>query len=387
MKNINNVLKSRFLLVMLFLCVVSGTYAQVSSDGRTGNVIPTGVPFLLVSPDARSSGMGDAGVALEDDANATFWNASKMVFMKSNSSFSLSYCPWLRNLVSDANISYLNFQAKTDARTAIGISMRYFNLGKMDLADADNTRQGAYSPYEYAIDASLARSFGDNFSLGFTLRYISSHIFNSDANYKLQAGSSVAADISFFYRNKFNLFGKESRFSFGTDVSDIGSKISYDNTAASQSFLPANLRLGIANTWILDSENELTLAVDLNKLLIPTPPETDVNGRIIKGRSTNVSVAAGIIGSFSDAPGGLSEELQEISYSVGLEYAFNHRFYLRGGYFYENPNKGNRQYTTLGVGYKYDFMDFNFSYLAASQQKTPLANTLRFGVVFNLGQH
>ncbi|RKR80475.1 long-subunit fatty acid transport protein [Mucilaginibacter gracilis] len=386
MKNNYSAPGSKLLSVMLLLCIGSGAFAQVSSDGRTGNVIPTGVPFLLVSPDPRSSGMGDAGVALEDDANATFWNPSKMVFMKSNSSVSLSYCPWLRNLVSDANISYLNFQAKTDDRTAIGVSMRYFNLGKIDLADANNTSQGAYSPYEYAIDASLARSFGDNFSLGFTIRYISSHIFNSDANYKLQAGSSVGADLSLFYRNKFDLFGKESHFSFGTDISNIGSEISYDNTIASQSFLPANLKLGIANTWVLDNENELTLAVDLNKLLVPTPPQTDSNGRIIKGKSTDVSVPAGIFGSFSDAPGGFSEELQEINYSAGLEYAFNHRFFLRTGYFYENPNKGNRQYATFGVGYKYDFMDFNFSYLAASQQKTPLANTLRFGIVFNLGR-
>ncbi|SDE04307.1 Long-chain fatty acid transport protein [Mucilaginibacter pineti] len=375
------------LAVMLLLCVVPSVFGQVSSDGRKGNVIPTGVPFLLVSPDARSSGMGDAGVALEDDANATFWNPSKMVYMKSNSSFSASYCPWLRNLANDASISYLNFQAKTDERTAIGLSMRYFNLGKVDLADADNTSQGVYSPYEYAFDASVARSFGDNFSLGFTLRYISSHIFNSDANYKLQSGSSVGADVSLFYRNTFSSFGKESRFSFGTNISNIGSKISYDNTSGSQMFLPANLKLGIANTWVLDNENELTLAVDLNKLLVPTPPQTDSVGRIVKGKRTDVSVPASIFGSFTDAPGGFSEEFREINYSAGLEYGFNHRFFLRTGYFYENPDKGNRQYATFGVGYKYNFMDFNFSYLAASQQKTPLANTLRFSVAFNLGQH
>jgi hypothetical protein len=357
-----------------------------STNGSTVNAIPTAVPFLTVSPDSRSGAMGDAGVALTPDVNANYWNPSKLAFIEDNTSMSLSYSPWLRHLLPDVNLAYLSFAKKLDDRNAIGASLRYFNLGTIELFDQNQTAQGTYQPNEFSIDGSYARKFGDNFSLGLTLRYIHSNLSNGAfvGGTQIKAANGVSTDVSFYYKSKGEQFGKDALFAFGADISNIGTKIGYTD-GGQKYFLPTNLRIGAANTWTLDEYNQLTVTLDLNKLLVPTPPIRDNNGNIIQGKNDDRSVVSGIFGSFSDAPGGFSEELKEVSLSPGIEYWYNKQFALRTGYYYENPDKGGRQYLTLGAGLKYEDFDFDFSYLIASQQESPLANTLRFSIGYKFG--
>jgi len=362
--------------------VAGGTNA----NGSSTNAITTAVPFLTISPDARSGGMGDAGVAISPDANAMFWNPAKLVYLETNSDLAASYSPWLRNIVPDVNLAYVSFAKKVDERSSFGTSLRYFNLGTIELFDAYQNPQGTYKPSEFAIDATYARKFGDNFSLGLTGRYIRSDLTNGATvnGQQTKPASAVAADISLYYKNPSQQFGKDALFAYGVNISNIGTKMSY-STNGQQFFLPTNLKMGVANTWFLDDENELTLTLDVNKLLLPTPPIRDANGNIISGKDDNRSVVSGIFGSFSDAPGGFSEELKEVALSPGAEYWYNKQFALRAGYFYENPDKGNRQYFTLGAGVKYSDFSLDFSYLVANQNQSPLASTLRFSLGYNFG--
>lgn len=359
--------------------------AQTNPNGSNINAIPTEVPFLNISPDSRSGAMGDAGVALSPDVNANFWNPSKLAFLESNDALSVSYSPWLRHLVPDISLSYLSYAHKIDERNTIGASLRYFNYGSIQLTDDNTNDQGTYTPNEYSLDVSFARKFGDNFSLGLTARYIHSNIssisFATGSSQAAKAGNALAADVSLYYTAPY---GDGNLFAFGTHISNIGTKISYSDVG-NKYFLPANLKIGVANTWQLDDVNEFTATFDINKLLVPTPPLRDQDGKIIKGKDDNVSVPAGLFQSFGDAPGGFSEELKEISFSPGVEYWYNKQFAVRAGYFYENPNKGDRHYVTMGIGFKYNIFDFDFSYLAASQQNSALANTLRFTLSANFG--
>jgi hypothetical protein len=355
-----------------------------NTNGSSANAIVTGVPFLTISPDSRSGAMGDAGVALSPDVNATYWNPSKLAFLDGVDNLSLSYSPWLRRLVPDVTLAYLSYAHKLDDRNTLGASLRYFNLGTIQLVDANQNDQGTYRPSEFSLDVSLGRKFGENFSLGLTGRYIYSNLANGTftAGQQTKPANAVAADISMYYKSPGQQFGKDALFAFGVDISNIGTKISYSD-GGTKYFLPTNLKIGAANTWYIDDYNEFTAALDLNKLLVPTPPIRDSNGNIISGKDDNRSVVSGIFGSFSDAPGGFSEELKEVSFSPGIEYRYNKQFALRAGYFYENPDKGARQYLTLGAGFKYDIFDIDFSYLAADQTKSPLSNTLRFSVIVN----
>jgi hypothetical protein len=389
-----NFLKHFIRVIMCFvtLGMYSDAMAQAvgpgatSTNGSNSSAIPTAVPFLTVSPDSRSGAMGDAGVALSPDANANYWNPSKLAFIEDSTSISLSYSPWLRHLLPDVNLAYLSFAKKLDDRNSIGASLRYFNLGTIELIDQNQIPQGTYQPNEFSIDGSFARKFGESFSLGLTLRYIHSSLSNGafvEAQ-QINAANAVAADVSMFYKSKGEQFGKDALFAFGVNISNIGSKIGY-TTGGQEYFLPTNLKIGAANTWNLDEYNQVTLTLDMNKLLVPTPPIRDANGNIIAGRDDDRSVVSGIFGSFSDAPGGFSEELKEISFSPGFEYWYNKQFALRAGYYYENPDKGGRQYLTLGAGLKLDDIDFDFSYLIASQDQSPLANTLRFSLGYKFG--
>ena len=375
-----------FILLLLWLPALSQT--NTNTNGSNLSAIPTAVPFLNISPDSRSSAMGDAGVAITADANANYWNPAKLPFLDNDDAVSLSYSPWLRQLVPDISLSYLSYVHKVDDRNSIGFALRYFNYGAIDFKDASQNDLGTYNPNEYSLNGSFARKFGDDFSLGITLGYIrsnlSNEIFSTGTGAQAKPGNAVAAGVSLFYSNKNQEFGTDGIFSFGLNISNIGSKISYDDAGPAY-FLPANLKIGVANTINLDDYNQITFTLDLNKLLVPTPPITDANGNIIKGTSDNVSVPAGIFGSFTDAPGGGSEELQEITFSPGVEYWYNQVIALRAGYFYQNPNKGGSQYLTLGVGLKYSEFNFDFSYLAARQQSSPLANTLRFTLIANFG--
>ncbi len=360
--------------------------SPTSSDGRQGNTITTAVPFLLITPDARSGALGDVGVAVSPDVNATHWNPAKLAFLKDDYGFSLSYSPWLQKLVPDINLAYINGYYRIDDRNVIGGSLRYFSLGEIQLVDANQTPLGTYSPNELAVDGSFARSFGDNFSIGTSLRFIYSNLSSGQFfdGQQTKAGTAVAADVSGYYKNETQIFNSDATLAFGLDISNIGTKMSYAD-GGPKYFLPTNLRLGGASTFHLDEFDDFTFALDFNKLLVPTPPQYNSNGEIIAGKDPNRSVPAGIFGSFSDAPGGFSEELQEVSISTGLEYWYNKQFALRAGYFYENPNKGNRKYLTLGLGLKYNIVDIDLSYLVANQQTSPLANTLRFSLIFNFG--
>jgi hypothetical protein len=382
-------IKASFIYIILLLPLFAAAQTGTGTNGSGSNAIPTAVPFLNISPDSRSGAMGDAGVALSPDVNANYWNPSKLAFLDSAAnSISLSYSPWLRHLVPDVSLSYVSFAHKLDSRNTIGASLIYFNLGSIQLVDANQNDQGTYRPSEFSFDASFARKFGNNFSLGLTMRYIHSNLSNqsfaSGSSQQTKAGNAIAADVSMYHTNTYQQFGKDATFSYGLDISNIGSKVSYSDAGPSY-FLPTNLKLGIANTLNIDDFNQVTFAFDINKLLVPTPPIRDANGNIISGHDDNISVPAGIFGSFSDAPGGFSEEIKEISFSPGIEYVYDQQFAIRGGYFYENAAKGGRQYLTLGLGLKYDIYKFDFSYLAASQQSSPLANTLRFSLSVNFG--
>ncbi|WP_439696020.1 type IX secretion system outer membrane channel protein PorV [Mucilaginibacter sp. AW1-7] len=359
---------------------------QTSTDGSAYRGSRVEVPFLNITPDSRSGAMGEAGVAISPDVNANFWNPSKLAFVESNDALSLSYSPWLRHLVPDISLSYLSYAHKIDDRNTLGASLRYFNYGSLQLNDDQSNNQGTYTPNEFSLDVSFARKFGENFSLGLTARYIHSSISSvsfatAGSTQTGRAGNAFAADVSMFYKSSY---GDDNLFAFGANISNIGTKISY-TTNGPKYFLPANLKLGAANTWNLDENNQITVAFDINKLLTPTPPIKDANGTIISGKNDDVSVPSGIFQSFGDAPGGFSEEMKEISLSPGAEYWYNNQFAIRAGYLYENPSKSDRRYVTLGFGVKYDIFKFDFSYLAASQQNSPLANTLRFSLSASFG--
>jgi len=378
-------LKASNLLFYISFLLPSIALAQTNTNGTNSNAIPTAVPFLMITPDSRSGAIGDAGVALSPDANANFWNPSKLAFIEGNDVLSASYSPWLRSLVPDVSLSYVAYAHKLDDRNTIGASLRYFNLGSIDLTDGVQTPLGTYVPNEFSIDGSFARKFGNNFSLGLSLRYIHSSLANGPfSGQQVKAGNAVAADVSLYYKKDLQEFGNDATFAFGTNISNIGSKISYTDNGTKY-FLPTNLRIGAANTFNLDETNQLTLALDFNKLLVPTPPIRDSEGNIVSGKNDDRSVVSGIFGSFSDAPGGFSEELKEIGISSGVEYWYNKQFALRAGYLYQNPAKGGLHYVTLGTGFKYDVFAFDFSYIAASQKNSPLANTLRFTLMVNFG--
>ncbi|RBQ07867.1 type IX secretion system outer membrane channel protein PorV [Pedobacter miscanthi] len=372
------------LLINFFTIDVFAQDTGGRSSGRSSNEIVTAVPFLSVSPDSRSGALGDAGVAISPDANALYWNPSKIAFLD-HGGLSVSYSPWLRSQVPNVFLSYGSYVQPLDQHSAFGASFRYFNLGSVDLYDNERNSQGSIRPYEFSVDGSYARSFGENFSAGLSLRYIYSSLEGTVTNQGAysQGNKVFAADASFYFKKNTLIFGKESLFAIGLNISNIGSRISY-NQDGKKYFLPTNLKLGTANTWFTDGYSAITLAFDINKLLVPTPPIRDAENRIIKGHDDDKTLVEGIFKSFGDAPGGLKEELDEISFSTGLEYCYDNRFALRAGYFYENPNKGNKGYFTLGTGFCYRQLNLDFCYLQASQQKSPLANTIRISLGYNL---
>lgn len=342
------------------------------SDGRAQNIIQTGVPFLLITPDSRSAAMGEAGVATSPDANSTHWNPSKLAFIETPTGVSLSYAPWLRSIVSDINLSYLSAYHRISDKNVIGGSLRYFSLGSIQLTDANGLSQGLYSPYELGIDIAFARKFSDNFSMGIAARYIRSSFSNGQFinGQERQPATGFAADLSAYYKNPITLFGKTAELNFGMNVSNIGPKISYSTNGTRYS-LPTNLKLGGATSIDIDADSKFTLALDLNKLLVPITANNDPNS----------SVISSIFGSFSDG----SNQLRDISYSLGAEYWLKQQFALRLGYFHEDPTLGNRQYFTTGAGFRYQSFGLDAAYILADPQKNPLGRTLRFTISFNFG--
>jgi len=388
-------------LVFLALLLISSNFVSaqqgiLAGQDTTQRVITTAVPFLSITPDSRSGGMGDVGVAISPDANSVYWNPSKLVFIENKMGFALSYSPWLAKIINDMSLSYLSGYYKLSKEQAIAVSLRYFDLGEIFFTDDFNNPQGSFNPRELAVDATYARKLSENFSLGITLRYINSNLVGNFSSLTIEAqpANTVAADVSAFYQ-KDTEFGN---ISFGGNISNIGAKVTYSDQD-NQDFIPTNLRLGSALKLDIDPYNTITFALDFNKLLVPSPPiyAMDDNGVIItdpsgnpiieRGEDPNRNLLSGVFGSFSDAPDGFSEEMQEIMISFGTEYWYNNLFAARAGYFYENANKGNRQYFTIGVGFRYNVFGFDFAYLVPPRQENPLAETLRFTLHFNFEEN
>ncbi len=384
-------MKKAILLIFLPCFALSETFGQDSRNDILGrqadlNAIQTTVPFLTIAPDSRSGAMGDAGVATTPDINSQHWNASKYVFMDQRSGIALSYTPWLKNLgVTDLNLLYLSGYYKFDERQAISGGLRYFNLGTINYTTPEGEPAGTGKPNEFAIDAGYSRMFSDYISGGLVFRFIYSDIAGGTGtlnNIVYNPGMSVAADISMFYQKPIRISNREAEMAFGLNISNIGSKMSYSDTDDKE-FIPTNLRLGGRYSMELDEYNEIAFNLDLNKLLVPTPPVRDENDSILAGKDDNVGPIKGIFQSFGDAPRGFEEEMEEIMFSVGAEYWYRQQFAVRAGYFYEHERKGNRKYFTAGVGLKLNVFSIDFSYLIPSGGRTsPLANTMRFTLGF-----
>jgi hypothetical protein len=397
----------KILIFVALLLVKTGLYAQIGGHNKdealrlSGGSIYTSVPFLIISPDARSGAMGDAGVASSPDVNSQHWNAAKYAFIEDKSGVSLTYSPWLRVLVSDMNLLYLSGFYRIDEDWIIGSSLRFFSLGRVVFRSDAIDAGVPHHPNEYALDASISRKLSPNFSLAVAARYIRSDLTSgySDptSGSKATAANSGAVDVGMFYHREITTPNTEgSTISFGLNISNVGAKVSYSESME-KDFLPQNLRFGGSYSVQIDRYNEFTGMVDFNKLLVPTPWRQIINedgDTNIYGKNPNVDVIQGIFQSFYDAPGGWREELHEINISVGLEYWYNKTFAFRGGYFHESAHrvygKGGRQYFTLGAGLRFNVFEVDFSYLMPRgiyNATNPLRNTLRFTLTFNLGEY
>ena len=374
------------ILISIFL--VSISLPSLAQDESKLNAIQTVVPFLTIAPDSRAGAMGDAGVATSPDVFSLYWNAAKYGFIDGKYGVGLGYTPWMRNLVNDINIAHLSGYYRLDNNQVISGNMTYSSLGLIDFTDETGATLKSYNPNEWALTAGYTRLFSDHFSGSVAFKFIYSNLtggFSSSGD-DTKPGTSVAADISGYYKNDVTFLGYPGTFAFGFNLSNIGSKMSYSSTQNAD-FIPMNMKLGVAHTFKFDAYNELTATVDFNKLLVPTPPEY-YNGTdsISAGKDPNISVPLALIQSFYDAPGGFKEELKEISCSVGLEYIYNSLFAVRAGYCHENKTKGNRRYMTAGAGIMISGFGLNVSYLIpVGMNNSPLANTLRFSLTFGSG--
>jgi Type IX secretion system protein PorV len=369
--------------ILLFCGVTSFIYAQDKI-----NVVTTAVPFLRISPDARSGGMGDLGIATSPDASSGLWNMGKVAFNESKGGVAATYIPWLKNLVNDVYLASLTGYYKFADDQALTASLRYFSLGNIQFTDGSGNNLNSFRPREFGIDVGYSRKLSDKSGIGVALKYINSNLAGgtSVGGTSYKTGSAVAADIAYYHDGK-NETG--NGWAWGATLSNLGSKISYTTNANSKDFIPANLGVGITHNKKFNESNQLMFGIDINKLLVPTPPGSADNPPTqqqiddYRGKS----VISSWFSSFGDAPGGFSEELKEFQISVGAEYWYNNQFALRTGYFYENKDKGDRRYFTLGLGVKYNMFGLNFSYLLPSGSgvsQNPLSNTLRFSVIFDL---
>ena len=374
-------MQKKIYLLALSLLVFNCVKAQGTLIGAdtTQRIIITAVPFLTISPDARSAGIGDAGVAISSDANATYWNPAKLVFLSTQYGASLSYTPWLSKLVPDMSISYLSGYYKISKEQAVGLSLRYFDLGELIFRQNADDPGVLFNPKEFAISGFYSRKLATNLSSSIGVRFIRSNLTgyysSSNGTEEARPGNSIAADLAVYYTKDLFLSGKNTKLAFGLNISNIGRKLTYTDED-NRDFIPTNLRLGSAITTNIDAFNTITFALDFNKLLVPTPTET----------SNEKSLLSGIFGSFGDAPDGFSEEIQEFIISVGAEYWYNNTFAARAGYFSESKDKGNRKYLTMGLGFKYQVFGIDFAYLVPREQDHPLKETLRFSLHFDITQ-
>ena len=385
----------------LFALFVFPVHAD--EDGKNMfNPLTTGVTTLGIAPDARGGSMGDLGVATDPDVNSQYWNPSKYAFAYSSAGVSVSYTPWLRKLVNDINLAYVAGYWKFGGNDlqALSASLRYFSLGSVPTYDNNGVLQNTVNPYEMAIDLGYSRKLSSSFSMGVVFRFIYSDMgFGGLSSAEDMSGAAAfAADIS-GYQTVYPIIGRsECQFSWGFNISNIGSKVSYDG-GTNSSFLPTNLRLGFSFLFPIYDYNTLSINFDANKLLVPAAPrqsdytyedeygntqyDTEAYNRA-KDKFNNTGSISGIFKSFSDAPGGFKEELREIYFSTGLEYSYNRRFFVRVGYYYENKYKGNRQYATFGAGISLNVFSLDAAYVLATAQSSPLDQTMRFTLSFDM---
>jgi hypothetical protein len=383
----------RIAIIILCLSAVQLVKAQE-------RVITTGVPFLLVAADARAAGLADQGVATSADAFSQQWNPAKYAFSLEKQGFSMSYTPYLTALVNDISLGQLTYFNRINERSAFAGSIRYFSLGEIELRQNIDDVANVVKPNEFSLDGSYALKLSDKFSMSVAGRFISSNLKIQDAFNDTRAAKSFAFDVSGFFQSEQTAFNDfDGRYRIGFNFQNLGPKISYDSTVSNEinaNFLPAQMRLGGSFDFIFDDYNKITTSLEFNKLLVPTPQDSDLNG---DGTITNAEITennanykkigwvSGIFKSFGDAPGGFSEELKEITYSAAAEYLYQDSFAMRLGYFHESPMKGARKFFSLGAGFKYNVVNIDVSYLfSASKVQNPLENTLRFSLTFNFGE-
>jgi len=363
----------------------SSEHAFSQSTGQTINVVTTAVPFLRISPDARAGGMGDLGIATSPDANSQFYNVAKYAFANQPSGIGVTYTPWLKDLgLNDVYLASLAGYYQLDEDQAISSSLRYFSLGNIQFTDNLGNDLNSFRPREFAFDAGYSRKLSDVLSLGVALRYINSNLAGGQAvnGVSYKAGNAVSGDIGLYYSS----IGEDgSGLNLGLAMTNLGSKISYTNDATQKDFIPANLGLGALYTFTNNEVNQLSFGLDIHKLMVPTPPALGDSAGLINYRTKGI--VSSWFSSFNDAPGGFAEELKEFSFSLGSEFTYDNQFSVRAGYFYENQTKGNRQYFSMGAGFKYSSINMNLSYLIPSGSgvnRNPLSNTIRFSVLFDL---
>lgn len=379
------------------------------------NTITTAVPFMSITPDSRAGGMGDAGTALSASSYSIYWNTAMLNFAKDKSEISVSYTPWLRQLTNDIHLSYVSGYYKLGDRHTVGGALRYFSLGQITFTDASGNYIRDDKPSEFEVAGAYSFRTSERTSVGLNGKFVYSNLTGGFivAGQETKAGIAGAADISFaFVNDEARVAGVRGTYSFGTTINNIGNKIKYNSIGSTNpgDFLPMNLKIGNAFLAQFDKFNSLTISLDLQKLLVPTPATYDpATGALASGKDNNVGVIAGMLQSFYDAPGRVvedangdfvqnpdgsyqivknsrfKEELTEINIATGLEYWYNNILAVRAGFFYENKNKGARQYFNAGIGFKYNRFGIDISYLATLKRTNPLANTLRFSLRFSLG--
>ena len=381
-------------IALAFVCFFAISFA-IAQD----RVLNPGVPFLLVAADARAAGMADNGVATSADVFSQQWNPAKYAFATDAQGFSISYTPYLTDLVNDISLGQFTYYNKLNERSAFAASIRYFGLGKIELRQTGDPNENfiTVSPNEFAIDGSYSLKLSEKFSMAIAGRFINSNLKVASGNNDASSASSFAVDVAGFYQSEeiaYNEFN--GRWRAGFNIQNLGPKISYDNDNLNNNFLPANLKIGTGFDFILDDYNKVSLNVEFNKLLVPTPQTvTDLNDdgvidskdyAIANTNYRTIGWTSGVFKSFGDAPDGFSEELKEVTYAVGAEYLYQDSFAMRLGYFHESPLKGARQFLSLGAGFKYNVVKVDVSYLfSTSKVKNPLENTLRFSLTFNFG--
>ena len=372
--------------IILFTLTVIVACTTINAQDQP-NPITTAAPFLLIAPDARSGGLGDLGAATSADAFSQHWNPSKLAFAPSEFSVGIFYTPWLKELTNDVFLGGVTFSNRISDRSAWGASLKYFNLGQIDLTDDIGQPAGTEMLNEFSLDGSYSIKLSESYSMGVALRYIRSDLGIESANSSINPVNTFTVDISGYFQSDEENYGDfNGIWRGGFNISNIGPKVSYSNDGE-ENFMPTNLKLGGGFDFILDNYNKITLNAEINKLLVPTPSVSVYDDGEPPYFQKDVGFFSGMFTSFADAPGGFEEEMQEITWALGAEYMYDDSFGLRAGYFHESDMKGARQFFTIGAGFKFKSARIDMSYLFnASDINNPLENTLRFALAFDFGE-